>query len=161
MKDMNVSVEVESGLKQLKNGGEVVIDKLKVKRVSIADSLKSKFVYNVGGYHHTPIPSQLQPELQFAHPSPLVRLFQSKISTLTIDNLLLVMAKLTRLMKCIYNSLFSLLSIQAVCVSNNLNNSQSGLTSTNDISMNNDYNLQSINIENELYDISMNNYTHD
>lgn len=142
---MNVSVEVESGLKQLKNGGEVVIDKLKVKRVSIADSLKSKFVYNVGGYHHTPIPSQLQPKLGFAHPSPLVRLFQSKISTLTIDNLLLGLSKLTLYIRYVYNSVLCRLSIQTVHICNNLNN---------------ECNLQSINNENRLYDNRLNNYTY-
>lgn len=164
MKDMNVSVEVESGLKQLKNGGEVVIDKLKVKRVSIADSLKSKFVYNVGGYHHTSIPSQLQPELQFAHPSPLSPNISTKISTSTINNLVLGLAKLTRLLSCLFTHCLVGLHGLSLCLRNNMNNSQSVTTSTNDTSSNssnNDYNLQSINIENRLYDNMLSNCTHD
>ena len=160
---MNVSVEVESGLKQLKNGGEVVIDKLKVKRVSIADSLKSKFVYNVGGYHHTPIPSQLDSKLKNAHPSPLLRFLSVCKRLLSDVNLCLIMAKVSVCMKCMYVCVFSRLPVQSLCVCNNVNNSQSGLIANNDISSNssnNEDNLQSINIDNRLYNNRLTNYTY-
>lgn len=141
---MNVSVEVESGLKQLKSGVGVGNNKKQNVRI-IADNLKSRFVYNVCGYHHTPIPSQLHSELNFAHPSPLSPNISTKISTSTIDNLLLMIRKLTRLMKYMYNSVLCRLSIQSLCVCNNLNN---------------ECNLQSINNENRSYDNRLNNYTY-
>lgn len=158
MKDMNVSVEVESGLKQLKSSVEVenkltsILLRVGSKLLkSIAKTLKSRFVYNVCGYHHTPIPSQLQPKLNFAHPSPLVRLFQSKKSTSTIGKLLMGFVKLSGTIKWLSIHCLIGLHSMALYVRNNLNNSQSVSTSTNDISMNsmnNEYNLQSINIDN-------------
>ena len=169
MNDMNVPVEVKSGLKQLKSGVEVENNTIgKSDRTSDGSgSLKSKrliwrFVYNTCGYHHTPIPSQLSHKLEFAHPSPLFRLLSAYKRLLSTDNLLMVMAKLSACTRYVYNSLFSLLPIQSLYVCNNLNIVQSGTTSTNDISMNssnNDYNLQSINIENELYNNRLNNCT--
>ena len=165
---MNVPVEVKSGLKQLKSGVEVENNTIgKSDRTSDGSgSLKSKrliwrFVYNTCGYHHTPIPSQLSPKLEFAHPSPLFRLLSAYKRLLSIDNLVLVMAKLSACIRYVYNSLFSRLSIQTVCLRNNLNNSQSGLTSTNGISSNSSNNLQSINIDNLLYDNKLSNCTHD
>ena len=166
---MNVPVEVKSGLKQLKSGVEVENNTIgKSDRTSDGSgSLKSKrliwrFVYNTCGYHHTPIPSQLSPKLEFAHPSPLFRLLSAYKRLLSTDNLLMVMAKVTRLIRCVYSSMYKLISIQPIHVSNNLNISQSGTTSTNDTGMNssnNDYNLQSINNENGSYDNRIDNCT--
>ena len=165
---MNVPVEVKSGLKQLKSGVEVENNTIgKSDRTSDGSgSLKSKrliwrFVYNTCGYHHTPIPSQLSPKLEFAHPSPLSPNISTKISASTIDNLVLGFVKLTRWIKWAFtHCLIGLYSV-ALCLRNNLNNSQSGLTSTNGISSNSSNNLQSINIENLLYDNKLSNCTHD
>lgn len=169
MNDMNVPVEVKSGLKQLKSGVEVENNTIgKSDRTSDGSgSLKSKrliwrFVYNTCGYHHTPIPSQLSPKLEFAHPSPLSPNISTKIMISIINNIVLVMAKLSACIRYVYNSVAIRLSIQPIHVSNNLNISQSGSTSTNDTGMNshdNECNLQSINNENRSYDNRIDNCT--
>ncbi len=137
-------------------GGELII-----KDNNPDYKLKSRFVYNVCGYHHTPIPSQLSPKLEFAHPSPLVRLLSVCKRLLSTDNLLLMVDKVTRLIRCVYSSMYKLISIQAVHVSNNTTNEQSETTSTNGNNHDNECNLQSINIDNLLYDNKLSNCTHD
>jgi hypothetical protein len=177
MKNMNVSVEVKSGLKQLKNSVEVENNK-KQNANTTTDSLKSRFVYNacgsditfksrfvydMCGYHLTPIPHKLQPKLEFAHPSPLFGLLSVYKRLLSNYNPWLIMAKLTRLFSRLFMQSIKHFNNVSLCLRNNMNISQSKSTSTNDISTNgpyNDDNLQFINIENELYENRLTDYTY-
>lgn len=174
---MNVPTEVNNRLKQLKNSVEIQNNK-KQNENKNTDSYKSKFVYNVCGkskrlicsfvynvcgYHITPIPHQFQPKLEIAHPSPLFGLLSVYKRLLSNDNLLLRFVKLTRWIKWAFTHCLAGLHIVALCLRNNLNNSQSGLTSTNDLSSNkqdNKYNLQSINIDNQSYENRITDYTY-
>jgi hypothetical protein len=177
MKNMNVSVEVKSGLKQLKNSVEVENNK-KQNADTTTDSLKSRsvyngcgsditfksrFVYGMCGYHLTPIPHKLQPKLEIAHPSPLFGLLSVYKRLLSNYNPWLRFDKLTRLFSRLLIHCLAGLSIGALCLRNNMNISQSKSTSTNDISTNGPYNednLQYINIENELYENRLTDYTY-
>ena len=177
MKDMNVPTEVNSRLKQLKNSVEVENNK-KQNADTTTDSLKSRFVYNgcgsditfksrfvynVCGYHLTPIPHQLQPKLEFAHPSPLFGSLSVYKRLLSNDNPWLRFDKVTSLIKLLFTHCLAGLHSVSLCLRNNTNMTKSGMTSTNDISTNgpyNDDNLQFINIENELYENRLTNYTY-
>ena len=154
---MNVSVEIKSGLKQLKNSVEVENNK-KQNENTTTDSLKSRFVYNgcgsditfksrfvygMCGYHLTPIPHQLQPKLEIAHPSPLFGSLSVYKRLLSNDNPWLMFDKVTS------------------CIKSNM--TKSGMTSTNDLSTNGPYNednLQYINIENQSYNNRLTDYTY-
>ena len=62
-----------------------------------------KFVYNGCGYHHTPIPSQRQPKVKNAHPSPLFEI-NNKSTMNKIKSMLMFVVKNWNQQNCyIYN----------------------------------------------------------
>lgn len=117
MKDMNVLVEVKSGLKLFK-----MIYSSVYNACEKTESGKSRFVYNVCGYHTSPIPSQLQSKLQFAHPSPLLQNYFTKIIGYTISILLMSLDKLNMCIELYYTSMLNSLSSINHVFSSDINN---------------------------------------
>lgn len=133
---MNMSVEVNSGLKQLKSGVEVCINTIgKSDRTSYSletrfiyntcgtdKIMKSRFIYDVCGYHISPIPSQPQSKLEIAHPSPLLQILSIYKRLLSVVNLVAWIDKVNTLIKWYYTSVLNrLLSVNHV-FSGNINN---------------------------------------
>ena len=105
-----------------------------------------RFVYNVCGYHHTPIPPLVSPKLKVADPSPLFQNISVCKRLLSFTNLVLRLGKVSGCVKWLCVHCIVGLSSVALCLRNN--------------NCNNNYNLQSINIDNQLYESRLNNYTY-